>query len=336
MDAPEIILNNERCRLQEACNALFDNARQEHPRLRPTNQPLRSLSDALRGKRGRFRHDLLGKRVDYSGRSVIVVGPQLKMDQCGLPKRMALEFFKPFVIGKVREYGLASSPRAAKRFVERCPCIVWDLLEEVMRGRLVLLNRAPTFHRLSIQAFEPILVEGDAIHLPALITSPFNADFDGDQMAVHLPLSSAAQDEARSRLLARRNLLHPATGELTLSLSQDIVLGCYYLTEERPGGRGEGHAFADVEEVVLAHQSGSLDLQVAIWVRLRDQMIYDTPSTLQPASRRVKTTAGRILFNEILPRAVAFQELCDDKAIAQTPCRPVLQGVWSGQNSSTG
>jgi DNA-directed RNA polymerase subunit beta' len=307
LDAPEIILNNERRKLQDACYALFDNTRQDHPLLGPTKQTLRSLSDTLRGKAGRFRHHLLGKRVDYSGRSVIVVGPQLKMHQCGLPKKMALELFKPFVIGKVLQYGLAPSLRTAKRYVERQMPIVWDLLEEVMQGRLILLNRAPTLHRLSIQAFEPILVEGDAIHLPALVTSAFNADFDGDQMAVHLPLSPAAQQEARSRLLTRRNLLHPATGEPTLSLSQDIVLGCYYLTEERSGGRGEGHAFTNVEEVLLAHQSGWLDLQVPIWVRLPNQIISDPASVQQKARGRVKTTAGRILFNEILPERLRFR-----------------------------
>ena len=313
MDAPEIILNNERRRLQDACNALFDNARQEHPRLRPTKQPLKSLSDSLRGKTGRFRHNLLGKRVDYSGRSVIVVGPQLLMHQCGLPKKIALELFKPFVIGKVLAYGFAPSLRAAKRYVERRLPAVWDLLEEVMRGRLVLLNRAPTLHRLSIQAFEPILVEGDAIQLPALITSPFNADFDGDQMAVHLPLSPAAQDEARSRMLTRHNMLHPATGEPTLSLSQDMVLGCYYLTEERSGGRGEGHAFSSSEEALLAHQNDWLDLQAAIWVRLPDQMTYDTPSTRQPTNSRVKTTVGRIIFNEILPTRLRFRNYAINK-----------------------
>ena len=307
MGAPEIVLNNERRRLQDACDALFDNARQEHPRLRPTKQPLKSLSDNLRGKMGRFRHHLLGKRVDYSGRSVIVVGPQLKMHQCGLPKKIALELFKPFVIGKVLAYGWASSLRMAKRYVERRLPAVWDILEEVMRGRLVLLNRAPTLHRLSIQAFEPILVEGDAIQLPALITSPFNADFDGDQMAVHLPLSPAAQDEARSLLLTHHNLLHPATGEPTLSLSQDIVLGCYYLTEERSGGRGEGHAFSSSAEALLAHQNGWLDLQTAIWVCEPHQTIYDRPSTWQPASSRVKTTVGRIIFNEILPPRLRFR-----------------------------
>ncbi len=307
LDAPEIILNNEYRRLQEACNALFDNVRQDRPLLGPTKQPLKSLSDTLRGKGGRFRHNLLGKRVDYSGRSVIVVGPQLKMHQCGLPKRIALELFKPFIIGKVLLYGLARSLRAAKRYVERRGPYVWDLLSEVMAGRLVLLNRAPTLHRLSIQAFEPILVEGDAIQLPALVTSPFNADFDGDQMAVHLPLSPSAQEEARTLLLTRHNMLHPATGEPTLALSQDMVLGCYYLTEEREGMRGEGHAFADAEEVVLAHQNGSLDLQAAIWVRLKDQEIYDPATTMQPSVSRVKTTAGRIIFNEILPERLRFR-----------------------------
>ncbi len=307
MNTPEIILNNERRNLQEACNALFDNARQERPILGPTNQPLLSLSDTFRGKMGRFRHHLLGKRVDYSARSVIVVGPQLRMHQCGLPKKIALELFKPFVIQKVLEYGLARSLRAAIRFVERHPSAVWDLLEEVMRDRLVLLNRAPTLHRLSVQAFEPILVEGNAIHLPALITSPFNADFDGDQMAVHLPLSPAAQDEARSLLFTHQNLLHPATGEPTLSLSQDIVLGCYYLTEERPNKRGEGHAFSSSEEALLAYQNGLLDLQAAIWVRFPDQTVYDTPSTQQPVASRVRTTVGRLIFNEILPRHLRFK-----------------------------
>src|SRR5579884_201426 len=311
LEAPEIILNFERARLQRACDALFDNARMARPLLGPTKQPLKSLSDSLRGKEGRFRHNLLGKRVDYSGRSVIVVGPQLKMHQCGLPKKIALELFKPFVIGKVLEYGFAPSLRAAKRYVERLRPAIWDILEDVLRGRLVLLNRAPTLHRLSIQAFEPVLVEGNAIQLPALVTSAFNADFDGDQMAVHLPLSPLAQEEARTLLFSRRNILNPATGDPVLSLSQDMVLGCYYLTQERPNQRGEGHAFVGIEEALLAHQSGLLDLQAPIWIRLPDEEVYDTAPPDLPTRRlkgtRVRTTVGRIIFNEILPERLRFR-----------------------------
>ena len=234
LGAPEIIIRNEKRMLQEACDALIDNGRRGRAVAGSGNHKLKSLSDMLKGKQGRFRQNLLGKRVDYSGRSVIVVGPDLKLHQCGLPKKMALELFKPFVMRKLVEQGLAHNIKSAKRFVERVRPEVWDVLEEVIRNHPVLLNRAPTLHRLGIQAFEAVLVEGSAIQLHPLVCSAFNADFDGDQMAVHVPLSERAQDEARTLMLSARNLLHPAHGEPSIGASQDMVLGCYYLTMERP------------------------------------------------------------------------------------------------------
>ena len=317
MNAPEIILNNERRKLQDACDALFDNARQARPLLGPTGLPLKSLSDLLRGKEGRFRHNLLGKRVDYSGRSVIVVGPDLKLYQCGLPKKIALELFKPFIIAKLLEYGYAAELRSAKRYVEHRRPAVWDILEEVMRGRLVLLNRAPSLHRMSIQAFEPLLIEGDAIQLPALVTSAFNADFDGDQMAVHLPLSHKAQQEARNLLWTPHNLLHPATGEPAVSLSQDMVLGCYYLTQERPTKRQRRLTFADQEEALLAYYNGVLGLQVPIWIRLPDAAVYEAAPPEVPVVRQanelVQTTVGRVLFNAVLPQGLRYRNYAQKK-----------------------
>src|SRR5258708_8055763 len=240
LGAPEIIIRNEKRMLQEACDALIDNGRRGRAVAGSGNHKLKSLSDMLKGKQGRFRQNLLGKRVDYSGRSVIVVGPDLKLHQCGLPKRMALELFKPFVMRKLVEQNFAHNIKSAKRFVERVKPEVWDVLEEVIKDHPVLLNRAPTLHRLGIQAFEAVLVEGSAIQLHPLVCSAFNADFDGDQMAVHVPLSEKAQDEARRFMLSTRNLLSPATGEPSIGASQDMVLGCFYLTQDRPGLKGEG------------------------------------------------------------------------------------------------
>jgi DNA-directed RNA polymerase subunit beta' len=311
LGAPEIIIRNEKRMLQEACDALIDNGRRGRAVAGSGNHKLKSLSDMLKGKQGRFRQNLLGKRVDYSGRSVIVVGPDLKLHQCGLPKKMALELFKPFVMRKLVEQGFAHNIKSAKRFVERVKPEVWDVLEEVIKDHPVLLNRAPTLHRLGIQAFEAVLVEGSAIQLHPLVCSAFNADFDGDQMAVHVPLSEKAQDEARRYMLSTRNLLSPATGEPSIGASQDMVLGCFYLTQDRPGMKGEGRLFTDTTEALLAYQHGVVDLQALIKVRLGDTDIYDVPPpakvTMHSNGKLVETTVGRIILNEALPERLRFK-----------------------------
>jgi DNA-directed RNA polymerase subunit beta' len=290
--APEIIIRNEKRMLQEAVDALFDNGRRGRVITGPNNRPLKSLSDTLKGKQGRFRQNLLGKRVDYSGRSVIVVGPQLKLHQCGLPKKMALELFKPFILRKLEEKGLASSIKAAKKMVEKERPEVWDILEDIIKEHPVLLNRAPTLHRLGIQAFEPILVEGKAIEIHPLVCTAFNADFDGDQMAVHVPLSHEAQLEAQILMLSSNNVLSPANGAPLVIPTQDMVLGIYYLTKERKGAKGEERRFADMEEVRMAYDAEEVDLQARVRVRGFDPL---NPSEL------VETTVGRVLFNEIVP-----------------------------------
>ena len=295
--APEIIIRNEKRMLQEAVDALFDNGRRGRVITGPNNRPLKSLSDTLKGKQGRFRQNLLGKRVDYSGRSVIVVGPQLKVHQCGLPKKMALELFKPFILRKLEERGLASSIKAAKKMVEKERPEVWDILEEIIKEHPVLLNRAPTLHRLGIQAFEPMLVEGKAIEIHPLVCTAFNADFDGDQMAVHVPLSNEAQLEATVLMLSSNNILSPANGAPLVIPTQDMVLGIYYLTKERKGARGEGRTFADAEEVRLAYDAEDVDLQARILVR---------GLNLASSAELVETTVGRVLFNEIVPGALPF------------------------------
>ncbi|HLI06186.1 MAG TPA: DNA-directed RNA polymerase subunit beta' [Ktedonobacteraceae bacterium] len=315
LSAPEIIIRNEKRMLQEACDALIDNGRRGRAVAGSGNHKLKSLSDMLKGKQGRFRQNLLGKRVDYSGRSVIVVGPELKLHQCGLPKRMALELFKPFVMRKLVEQNFAHNIKSAKRFVERVKPEVWDVLEEVIKDHPVLLNRAPTLHRLGIQAFEAVLVEGSAIQLHPLVCSAFNADFDGDQMAVHVPLSEKAQDEARQLMMSTRNLLSPATGEPSIGASQDMVLGCFYLTQVRPDKKGEGRVFTDTNEALLAFQHGVIDLQATIKVRLGTQDnpvdIYDSPPPAKPImhsnGKLVDTTVGRIIFNEALPERLRFK-----------------------------
>ncbi len=311
LGAPEIIIRNEKRMLQEACDALIDNGRRGRAVAGSGNHKLKSLSDMLKGKQGRFRQNLLGKRVDYSGRSVIVVGPELKLNQCGLPKRMALELFKPFVMRKLVEQNFAHNIKSAKRFVERVKPEVWDVLEEVIKDHPVLLNRAPTLHRLGIQAFEAVLVEGSAIQLHPLVCSAFNADFDGDQMAVHVPLSDKAQDEARQFMMSTRNLLSPATGEPSIGASQDMVLGCYYLTQERPNKKGEGRSFADPGEALLAYNAGFVDLQAPIRVRLAETTVYDQPppakATVYSNGTLITTTVGRIIFNEGLPERLRFK-----------------------------
>jgi DNA-directed RNA polymerase subunit beta' len=311
LGAPEIIIRNEKRMLQEACDALIDNGRRGRAVAGSGNHKLKSLSDMLKGKQGRFRQNLLGKRVDYSGRSVIVVGPELKLHQCGLPKRMALELFKPFVMRKLVEQNFAHNIKSAKRFVERVKPEVWDVLEEVIKDHPVLLNRAPTLHRLGIQAFEAVLVEGSAIQLHPLVCSAFNADFDGDQMAVHVPLSEKAQDEARQFMMSTRNLLSPAHGEPSIGASQDMVLGCFYLTQDRPDKKGEGRVFTDTNEALLALQHGIIDLQALILVRLGDVDIYDEApparATMNAKGKLVRTTVGRIIFNEALPERLRFK-----------------------------
>lgn len=291
LGAPEIIVNNEKRMLQEAVDSLFDNGRRGRPVTGPGNRPLKSLSDMLKGKQGRFRQNLLGKRVDYSGRSVIVVGPQLKLHQCGLPKQMALELFKPFVMKRLVDLNHAQNIKSAKRMVERARPVVWDVLEEVIAEHPVLLNRAPTLHRLGIQAFEPQLVEGKAIQIHPLVCTAFNADFDGDQMAVHLPLSAEAQAEARVLMLSSNNILSPASGRPITSPTQDMVLGLYFLTSLREKELGEGRAFSSIAEAVMAFDQGSLSLQAKIKLRIDKSGVAETR----------ETTLGRALFNEVLP-----------------------------------
>ncbi|MFL5691523.1 MAG: DNA-directed RNA polymerase subunit beta' [Ktedonobacteraceae bacterium] len=311
LSAPEIIIRNEKRMLQEACDALIDNGRRGRAVAGSGNHKLKSLSDMLKGKQGRFRQNLLGKRVDYSGRSVIVVGPELKLHQCGLPKRMALELFKPFVMRKLVEQNFAHNIKSAKRFVERVKPEVWDVLEEVIKDHPVLLNRAPTLHRLGIQAFEAVLVEGSAIQLHPLVCSAFNADFDGDQMAVHVPLSDKAQDEARQFMMSTRNLLAPGTGEPSIGASQDMVLGCFYLTQDRPNKKGEGRVFTDTTEALLAYQHGVVELQALIKVRLGDTDVFDEPppakATMRANGKPITTTVGRIIFNNALPERLRFK-----------------------------
>jgi DNA-directed RNA polymerase subunit beta' len=308
--APEAMLKLEKRLLQEACDALFDNAHCMHPLTGSRHQPLKSLTDTLTGKHGRFRRNLLGKRVDYSGRSVICVGLDLKLYECGLPKKVAIELFKPFVIEKLVDRHLARTPRHAKRLIERRHPVVWDQLAECMREKVVLLNRAPTLHRLSIQAFEAKLVEGDAIRLHPLVCSAFNADFDGDQMAVHLPLSEAAQEEARRLMISVRNLRSPATGEPAISLSQDIVLGCFYLTEERTSHKRSRGAFAGVNEARMAYEQGVIDLHAPITIRISHCQVYNAPPpapAFSPNRGRIETTVGRLIFNELLPSCLGFR-----------------------------
>ncbi len=267
LHAPEVIVRNEKRMLQEAVDALFDNGRRGRVLRGANNRPLKSLSDTLKGKQGRFRQNLLGKRVDYSGRSVIVVGPDLKLHQCGLPKKMALELFKPFIYHRLEQTGHCTTIKQAKEMVEQQEPIVWDILEEVIKDHPVLLNRAPTLHRLGIQAFEPVLVEGKAIKIHPLVCTAFNADFDGDQMAVHIPLSPEAQVEASVLMLASHNILSPASGQPITVPTQDMVLGIYYLTKAKPGAKGEGRAFANIDEVILAKEAGEVETLTPIRLR---------------------------------------------------------------------
>ena len=294
--APDIIVRNEKRMLQEAVDALFDNGRRGRVISGVNKRPLKSLSDMLKGKQGRFRQNLLGKRVDYSGRSVIVVGPELKLHQCGLPKKMALELFKPFIYSKLELYSMASTVKMAKRMVEKERPEVWDILEEVIREHPVMLNRAPTLHRLGIQAFEPVLVEGKAIQLHPLVCTAFNADFDGDQMAVHVPLSLEAQLEARVLMMSTNNILSPANGKPIIVPSQDIILGLYYMSLERENEPGEGMVFANIQEILLALGNGSVSLHAKVKARVatRDE---DGNRVIEV----IETTPGRAQLADLLP-----------------------------------
>jgi DNA-directed RNA polymerase subunit beta' len=329
--APEIIVRNEKRMLQEAVDALIDNGRRGRTVVGANNRPLKSLSDIIEGKQGRFRQNLLGKRVDYSGRSVIVVGPKLKIHQCGLPREMAIELFQPFVINRLIRQGLVNNIKAAKRLIQRNDPMIWDVLQEVIEGHPVMLNRAPTLHRLGIQAFEPILVDGRAIQLHPLVCPAFNADFDGDQMAVHVPLSIESQAEARLLMLASNNILSPATGRPIITPSQDMVLGCYYLTAENPKPqKGDGKYFASLPDVVTAYQQQQIDLHAYIWVRYDDPVDDDDRSepkvetaadgsvtttydfrrlrhdaTGNLISQYVRTTPGRVIYNMTIQESLA-------------------------------
>ena len=331
--APEIIVRNEKRMLQEAVDALIDNGRRGRTVVGANNRPLKSLSDIIEGKQGRFRQNLLGKRVDYSGRSVIVVGPNLKIHQCGLPREMAIELFQPFVIHRLIRQGLVNNIKAAKKLIQRNDPSVWEVLEDVIESHPVMLNRAPTLHRLGIQAFEPIMVEGRAIQLHPLVCPAFNADFDGDQMAVHVPLSLEAQSEARLLMLASNNILSPATGRPIITPSQDMVLGCYYLTAENPGKQeGAGRYFANMEDAIAAYEQGNVDLHANVWLRFdgevenpddddtpKETTTDDSGATIEMykfrkvrkdesgevISQYVKTTPGRIIYNHAVLGALA-------------------------------
>jgi DNA-directed RNA polymerase subunit beta' len=305
LNAPDIIVRNEKRMLQEAVDALMDNGRRGRAITGTNKRPLKSLADMIKGKQGRFRQNLLGKRVDYSGRSVIVVGPTLKLHECGLPKKMALELFKPFIFSKLQRRGLATTIKAAKKLVERESAEVWDILEEVIREHPVLLNRAPTLHRLGIQAFEPVLIEGKAIQLHPLVCTAFNADFDGDQMAVHVPLSLEAQLEARALMMSTNNILSPANGEPIIVPTQDVVLGLYYMTRELVGKRGEGMAFSDVKEVHRAYSAHKVDLHAKVRVRI-DETEINEDGTRTKKRTLTQTTIGRALLSEILPAGMPF------------------------------
>ena len=309
LNAPEVIIRNEKRMLQQAVDALFDNNRCKRPVLGSSNRPLKSLTDMIKGKQGRFRENLLGKRVDYSARSVIVVGPNLKLHQCGLPKKIALELYQPFIIRRLKELGHADTIKSAKKMLERKDAEVWDILEEVIRNHPVLLNRAPTLHRMGIQAFEPTLVEGNAIKLHPLVCKGFNADFDGDQMAVHLPLSIEAQVEAHTLMMSIHNIFSPANGAPIISPSQDVVMGCYYVTMSVPDRRGDGMSFGSTEEVIFAHSLGKIDTHAKVKLRLPPDRRLKTETGDAKLGDRIETTVGRVFFNDMLPRGMPFYNL---------------------------
>ena len=321
LQAPEIIVRNEKRMLQEAVDALVDNGRRGRPVAGSHNHRLKSLSDLLRGKQGRFRQNLLGKRVDYSGRSVIIAGPDLKLHQCGLPRRMALELFKPFVMNRLVMKGYAHNIKSAKRMAERIRPEVWDILEEVVKERPVLLNRAPTLHRLGIQAFEPVLIEGSAIQVHPLVCTAFNADFDGDQMAVHVPLSRESVREARRTMLSTHNMLSPSSGDPIVAPTLDMVLGCYYMTMTDEAGEGAGRRFASLEDARLAYDMSVIGLRAPIQVRQQSNGDGN-------GNRWLETTVGRIIFNDILPPELEFRNQEMDKG--------ALKGCHGGVPPSIG
>ena len=325
LNAPDIIVRNEKRMLQEAVDALLDNGRRGRAITGSNKRPLKSLADMIKGKQGRFRQNLLGKRVDYSGRSVIVVGPALKLHQCGLPKKMALELFKPFIFGKLERRGLATTIKAAKKMVERETAEVWDILAEVIREHPVLLNRAPTLHRLGIQAFEPVLIEGKAIQLHPLVCAAYNADFDGDQMAVHVPLTLEAQLEARTLMMSTNNILAPANGEPIIVPSQDVVLGLYYMTRERINAKGEGMIFADAKEVQRAYDTGQVHLQAKIKVRVVEKLENEN-GDLEETSEIFDTTVGRVLLYNIVPAGLPFSMV--NKKMAKKPISQILNACY--------
>ncbi|MEC7604781.1 MAG: DNA-directed RNA polymerase subunit beta', partial [Planctomycetota bacterium] len=307
LNAPEVIIRNEKRMLQQSVDALFDNNRCKRPVLGSSNRPLKSLTDMIKGKQGRFRENLLGKRVDYSARSVIVVGPRLKLHQCGLPKKIALELYQPFIIRKLKEMGHADTIKSAKKMLERKDEEVWDILESVIQNHPVLLNRAPTLHRMGIQAFEPVLVEGNAINLHPLVCKGFNADFDGDQMAVHLPLSIEAQVEAHTLMMSTNNIFAPSNGRPIMSPSQDTVMGCYFITLMLPGRKGEDMVFASPEEADMAFSHGIIDLHTKIKVRLTSgQTVRINDEESLPPGQLIETSYGRVLFNMMLPEGMEF------------------------------
>ncbi len=310
LNAPEVIIRNEKRMLQQSVDALFDNGRCRRPVLGSANRPLKSLTDMIKGKQGRFRENLLGKRVDYSARSVIVVGPELKLHQCGLPKKIALELFQPFIIRRLKELGHADTIKSAKKMLERKDEEVWDILDDVIQNHPVLLNRAPTLHRMGIQAFEPILVEGNAIKIHPLVCAGFNADFDGDQMAVHLPLSLEAQVEASTLMLSTHNIFSPAHGAPLIAPSQDIVLGCYYLTVDLPDLKGEGMRFAGPQEAHLAYAQHRVSLHARVKIQLPpEKTVVIEGFKAATAEGLVETTVGRIFFNDIIPDEMPFYNL---------------------------
>ena len=323
--APEVILRNEKRMLQEAVDSLFDNSRKSNAVKTDNNRALKSLSDSLKGKQGRFRQNLLGKRVDYSARSVIVVGPNLKIHECGIPKDMAAELYKPFVIRKLIERGIVKTVKSAKKIVDRKDPVVWDILENVMKGHPVMLNRAPTLHRLSIQAFQPVLVEGKAIRLHPLVCTGFNADFDGDQMAVHLPLGNAAILEAQLLMLSSHNLLNPANGAPITVPSQDMVLGLYYMTKHRKGAKGEGLSFYSPEEAIIAYNEGKVDMHAIVNCKVQD---LDEDGKL--VVKMTETTLGRILFNEYVPKAAGYI----NKILTKKALRDIIADILKYTNNA--
>src|SRR5690606_36430654 len=310
LNAPEVIVRNEKRMLQQSVDALFDNNRCKRPVLGSSNRPLKSLTDMIKGKQGRFRENLLGKRVDYSARSVIVVGPELELHQCGLPKKIALELFQPFIIRRLKELGHADTIKSAKRMLERKDEEVWDILDEVITNHPVMLNRAPTLHRMGIQAFEPTLVEGNAIRIHPLVCKGFNADFDGDQMAVHLPLSIEAQVEASTLMMSTHNIFSPANGQPIITPSQDIVMGCAYATMKRSGLIGDGMQFSSPREVLMALSYGQVRRHTVIKLRLpKDKRVKGEGAESYKPGGLMTTTVGRVMFNDILPRSMAFYNL---------------------------